>query len=94
MMARLTLLLSAVLLLICIAGSAGPDQPTPGASPSISAAGQSAAAQPAADTVVYITRTGACFHRAGCRYLAKSCFSIYRSQAVARGYRACSKCRP
>lgn len=43
---------------------------------------------------VYITRTGAKYHRAGCRYLSKSMIPISLKDAVARGYTPCSVCNP
>ena len=45
-------------------------------------------------TVVYITRTGECYHTGECRFLQKSKIEITLSDAVARGYRACKVCRP
>lgn len=42
--------------------------------------------------LVHITRTGAKFHSAGCRYLARSDIPIALSDAKARGYTACSVC--
>jgi hypothetical protein len=44
--------------------------------------------------VVHITRTGAKYHRAGCKYLSKSDIPISREDAIARGYTACSVCNP
>ncbi len=44
--------------------------------------------------VVYITKTGEKYHRAGCSSLKKSCIEISRSDAIARGYGACKKCNP
>ena len=44
--------------------------------------------------IVYITRTGECYHTGDCVYLSKSKIEITLSDAVARGYRACSVCRP
>jgi len=44
--------------------------------------------------IVYITRTGSKFHRAGCRYLRYSAIPIKRSEAIALGYSPCSVCRP
>lgn len=41
---------------------------------------------------VYITKTGSKYHRSGCQYLARSCYSISLSEARARGYSACSRC--
>lgn len=46
------------------------------------------------DTVpVYVTRTGSKYHRAGCRYLARSKIPIDLSEAV-RSYGPCSVCDP
>lgn len=43
---------------------------------------------------VYITRTGAKYHRGSCRYLSQSSIPIERSVAINRGYTPCSVCRP
>lgn len=43
---------------------------------------------------VYITKTGSKYHSSGCRYLSKSKIPISKSDAKARGYTACSVCRP
>lgn len=40
----------------------------------------------------YITRTGAKYHRGGCRYLSKSAIEITKEEAIARGYGPCSVC--
>jgi competence protein ComEC len=45
-------------------------------------------------TIVYITRTGSCYHRLGCRYLSKSCIPIPLAKAKAEGYRPCRVCKP
>ena len=45
-------------------------------------------------TIVYITKTGKCYHRAGCRYLSRSCIPIPLAKAKAEGYRPCSVCDP
>lgn len=45
------------------------------------------------DTLVYITRTGECYHRDGCSYL-KSRIEVTLEDAVDRGYWACSRCDP
>jgi len=45
-------------------------------------------------TKVYITETGECYHRDGCRYLSHSKIPISLHDAKARGYRPCSVCRP
>jgi hypothetical protein len=42
---------------------------------------------------VYATRTGTKYHRAGCRYLAKSQIPLLLREAAAR-YRPCGVCRP
>ncbi len=49
---------------------------------------------PSTDTVVYITETGAKYHRAGCQYLRHSSIPIERAEAIRRGYTPCSVCRP
>lgn len=43
---------------------------------------------------VYITKTGKKYHIESCRYLSKSSYSINLSDAIARGYTACSICNP
>ena len=45
------------------------------------------------DTIVYITRTGECYHRGNCSYL-KSKIETTLQKAVDGGYRACSRCNP
>jgi hypothetical protein len=42
----------------------------------------------------YITRTGARYHRAGCRHLSRSAFPITRAEAEAQGYTPCRVCHP
>lgn len=46
------------------------------------------------ERTVYITDTGSKYHRSGCRYLSRSEHAISLSDALARGYDACSVCRP
>lgn len=43
---------------------------------------------------VYITDTGSKYHRSGCQYLRSSHHAISKSNAISRGYGACSRCRP
>jgi micrococcal nuclease len=51
--------------------------------------------QPANENVtVYITRTGAKYHGAGCSYLRRSSIPISLKDAVQRGYTPCSRCNP
>jgi methylphosphotriester-DNA--protein-cysteine methyltransferase len=45
-------------------------------------------------TIVYVTKTGTKYHRAGCRYLAKSSIPMSLKDAVAKGYGPCSVCKP
>jgi phosphatidylserine/phosphatidylglycerophosphate/cardiolipin synthase-like enzyme len=44
------------------------------------------------ETIVYVTRTGKKYHRAGCRYLSKSMIPMKLEEAIAAGYSACSVC--
>ena len=44
------------------------------------------------DCIVYATRTGHKYHRAGCRYLRRSSIRMTREDAVARGLTPCSVC--
>ena len=46
------------------------------------------------EVTVYITKTGKKYHRAGCRYLSKSCIPVTLKVAKANGYGPCSVCRP
>lgn len=45
------------------------------------------------EVTVYITRTGAKYHRAGCRYLSRSKIPVSLSDAK-RSYSPCSVCKP
>lgn len=45
-------------------------------------------------TTVYITKTGKKYHRAGCKYLARSQIPISLDEAKAQGYTPCSVCDP
>ena len=47
----------------------------------------------AASTIVYITRTGECYHLANCMHLRKSKIPKTLEYAHER-YRPCSRCRP
>jgi hypothetical protein len=44
------------------------------------------------DCVVYVTRTGERYHRAGCRYLRYSSRAVGRREAIAAGYTPCRVC--
>lgn len=43
---------------------------------------------------VYVTNTGAKYHKSSCRYLSQSCIQTNLNDAVADGYTACKVCRP
>lgn len=45
-------------------------------------------------TIVYITKTGAKYHRDGCSSLKKSKIAIILQEAVNRGYEPCKICNP
>ncbi len=47
-----------------------------------------------AEITVYITETGAKYHRSGCRYLSKSKIETTLSKATAKGYEPCKVCNP
>ncbi|GHU38112.1 hypothetical protein FACS1894105_11480 [Clostridia bacterium] len=44
-------------------------------------------------TIVYVTKTGGSFHRAGCKYLSKSSNQLSRAEAL-KSYAPCSVCKP
>ena len=46
------------------------------------------------DSTVYITETGTKYHRGDCSYLNSSKIAISCEDAHARGYTACSRCKP
>ena len=46
------------------------------------------------ETVVYITKTGECYHKDGCSSLSRSQISITLQDAVDSGYRPCKRCKP
>ncbi|MDR2942619.1 MAG: hypothetical protein LBV17_08525 [Treponema sp.] len=47
-----------------------------------------------ANTVVYITKTGAKYHRGSCSYLRQSKIETTLGDAINRGYNPCSRCKP
>lgn len=51
-------------------------------------------AQDRAQESVFITESGAKYHRAACRYLVKSSSAISAADAQARGYTPCGVCKP
>jgi ABC-type Zn uptake system ZnuABC Zn-binding protein ZnuA len=67
-----------------------PTPPTEPAAPKVTPA---PVQQKQQEQTVYITKTGAKYHRAGCRYLSKSCIPISLSDAR-RSYTPCSVCNP
>lgn len=46
------------------------------------------------EEVVYITKSGKKYHRAGCRYLKSSQIKISKEEAIKKGYTPCSVCNP
>lgn len=41
---------------------------------------------------VFITKTGECYHRIGCKYVSDNATMIYILDAIAEGYKPCSYC--
>jgi competence protein ComEC len=58
-----------------------------------SASTRAASSGASGDTIVYITRTGECYHAGGCRYLSSSRIPIALKDARGK-YRPCSVCDP
>jgi hypothetical protein len=56
--------------------------------------GQGVVRAPESNPTVYITKTGKCYHQAGCQYLSKSCIAVTLEEARKRGLRPCSRCNP
>ncbi len=46
------------------------------------------------EVTVYITKTGAKYHRGSCGYLRKSKIAITKKDSIANCYSACSRCTP
>jgi hypothetical protein len=46
------------------------------------------------EVTVYVTKTGGKYHRSNCSYLRKSSIPMKKSDAIAAGYTACSRCNP
>ena len=67
---------------------------TSGVSSSSGATSSGLSSSASGSTIVYITATGECYHRDGCRYLSHSKIAITLKEAKARGYRPCKVCRP
>lgn len=44
--------------------------------------------------IVHTTKTGECYHRAGCRSLSRSDIPMTRAEAEAKGLRPCKVCKP
>jgi hypothetical protein len=47
-----------------------------------------------AETVVYVTKTGAKYHKDGCSSLRSSKIEITLGEAVKKGYEPCQVCKP
>ena len=46
------------------------------------------------DSIVYITKTGSCYHNSGCSSLSRSCIETTLQAALNKGLSPCSKCHP
>jgi len=46
------------------------------------------------NSIVYITKSGTKYHRAGCRFLGQSDVPISLAEAKRRGYTPCATCKP
>ena len=63
--------------------------------PTIEGRGSRPQTSPTAGAItVYVTRTGAKYHRAGCSYLRRSSIPMTLEEARAAGYTPCSRCGP
>jgi hypothetical protein len=62
--------------------------------PAVTAPKPKASRNAGSGETVYITRTGKKYHRAGCSSLSKSCIPMTRSEAEAKGYTPCARCKP
>ena len=80
------------LALIVVAALLGGCEQSP--PPPAAARSASPAVASSADPVVYKTKSGAKYHRAGCQYLSKSSIETTLKKAKAAGLGACSKCGP
>jgi hypothetical protein len=84
---------------LCVSGADSlPPCSPPAASSNVPLPAANAAPAPistptAATETVYVTKTGAKYHRAGCQYLANSSIAVALSLAVEH-YSPCSVCRP
>ncbi len=75
--------------------SSGSSSGGSGGAAAVSAAGAASSSTSASGgTTVYVTDTGECYHRKGCRYLSSSRIAMKLSHAKADGYRPCSVCDP
>jgi hypothetical protein len=84
-MKKLIRLILAITALSCVSTAAPLSQPTRQSKP-IAKADES-------QITVYITKTGAKYHRAGCSYLRRSSVATTLKAAKAR-YTPCSRCHP
>jgi hypothetical protein len=75
------------------APSAAPDYGGPSTAPTVEGTDADRTAPKEGSIIVYVTRTGQCYHRATCSYVRRSKIPMELSEAKKR-YRPCSKCRP
>jgi cbb3-type cytochrome oxidase cytochrome c subunit len=79
----------AVVILVVLLGAVAQEAPTLVAQRALA----SAQKQDPQTITVYVTRTGAKYHRDGCRYLSRSKIPMPLAEAVKR-YGPCSVCKP
>lgn len=60
----------------------------------INAVSSNAKSEDKKEEVVYITKSGKKYHRAGCKYLKSSQIKINKKEAIKKGYTPCSICNP
>jgi len=75
-------------------GGGGADGNTGSGSTSDSGSGTAEDTSESNDRTVYITRTGARYHKDGCRHLSRSKIETTLSAAKAQGLTACGTCKP
>ena len=60
--------------------------------PHPAASSQPAPQEQKKECIVYVTRTGHKYHRAGCSYLRQGAIPTTRNKAIKAGYTACKRC--
>jgi len=73
--------------------SAAPSYKVPSTGPVVDGTDADRMAPKEGTTIVYVTRTGACYHRGTCNYVQRYKMPMELSEAKKR-YRPCSRCNP